>query len=128
MAAALLNAVCGDRFVAESAGLEPGELYPPAVAAMRETGIDIAGNATRSVFDVYRSGARFSYVITVCDEASADRCPIFPGTGKRLHWSFPDPAATAGTHEQRLAVTRAIRDQIKARISAWCAASSDRAQ
>jgi arsenate reductase (thioredoxin) len=121
MAAAFLNDACSDRFAAESAGLEAGRLNPLAVAAMREVGIDISANATRSVFDVFKAGKLFSYVITVCDEASAERCPIFPGVVERLHWSFPDPAALEGTWEQRLAATRAIRDGIRDRICEWCA-------
>ncbi len=88
--------------------------------AMREIGIDISQNQTQSVFDVFKSGELFAYVITVCDESSAGRCPIFAGVTKRLHWSFPDPAALSGTHEERLAGTRKIRDQICARLEMWC--------
>jgi arsenate reductase len=120
MAEAFLNEICGDYFEAQSAGLEPGSLNPLAVEAMREIGTDISNNQTQSVFDVFKSGKLFAYVITVCDESSAQRCPIFPGVTKRLHWSFPDPAALTGTGEQRLAGTRKIRDQIRARIEMWC--------
>ena len=120
MAEAFLNELCGDEFEAHSAGLEPGNLNPVAVEAMREIGIDISQKRTQSVFDVFKSGELFTYVITVCDETSAERCPIFPGVTTRLHWSFPDPAALTGTREQRLAGTRKIRDQIRARIEMWC--------
>ena len=120
MAEAFLNKFCGDYFDAHSAGLEPGKLNPLAVEAMREIGIGISQNQTQSVFDVFKSGELFPYVITVCDESSAERCPIFPGVTKRLHWSFPDPAALTGTREERLAGTRKIRDQIRARIEMWC--------
>jgi arsenate reductase len=120
MAEAFLNKLCGDYFDAHSAGLEPGKLNPLAVEAMREIGIGISQNQTQSVFDVFKSGELFPYVITVCDESSAERCPIFPGVTKRLHWSFPDPAALTGTREERLAGTRKIRDQIRARIEMWC--------
>ena len=102
MAEAFLGEICGDQFEAHSAGLEPGELNPLAVEAMREIGTDISQRQTQSVFDVFKSGELFSYVITVCDETSAERCPIFPGVAKRLHWSFPDPAALTGTREERL--------------------------
>ena len=88
---------------------------------MREIGIDISGNKTQSVFEVFKSGQMFSHAITVCDEASAERCPIFPGITKRLHWGFPDPSAIQGTHQEKLAGTRRIRDQIKAKVEAWCA-------
>jgi len=121
MAEAWLNEHCGDEFEAESAGLEPGTLNPYAVRAMAEVGIDISGSPTRSVFDVFRSGRIFAYVITVCDEASAERCPIFVGVTKRLHWGFPDPSAATGTDEEKLAEARRVRDLVKARIEAWCA-------
>ena len=87
---------------------------------MREIGIDISRKQTQSVFDVFKSGELFAYVITVCGESNAGRCPIFAGVTKRLHWSFPDPAALSGTREERLAGTRKIRDQIRARIEMWC--------
>ena len=120
MAEAFLNKLCGDYFDAHSAGLEPGKLNPMAVEAMREIGIGISQNQTQSVFDVFKLGELFPYVITVCDGSSAERCPIFPGVTKRLHWSFPDPAALTGTREERLAGTRKIRDQIRVRIEMWC--------
>jgi arsenate reductase (thioredoxin) len=120
IAEAFLNDICGDHFEAHSAGLEPGTLNPLAVEAMREIGIDISQNQTQAVFDVFKSGELFAYVITVCDETSAESCPIFPGVTTRLHWSFPDPAALEGTREERLAGTREIRDQIRARIEMWC--------
>ena len=120
MAEAFLNEICGVQFEAHSAGLEPGALNPVVVEAMREIGIDISQKQTHSVFDVFKSGELFAYVITVCDETSAERCPIFPGVARRLHWSFPDPSALSGTHQKRLAGTRKIRDQIRARIEMWC--------
>ena len=120
MAEAFLNDICGDHFEAHSAGLEPGALNPLAVEAMREVGIDISHKGTQSVFDVFKSGELFAYVITVCDETSAERCPIFPGVTTRLHWSFPDPAALTGTHKERLAGTRKICDQIRECIEMWC--------
>jgi ACR3 family arsenite transporter len=121
MAEAFLNQICGGEFEAHSAGLEPGRLNPIVVEAMRETGIDISGNQTKAVFDMLKSGATFACVVTVCDETNAERCPIFPGVTKRLHWSFPDPSRFQGTHEERLARTREVRDAIEAKIKAWCA-------
>ena len=123
MAEAFLNHICPAEFDAQSAGLEAGTLNPIAVEAMREVGIDISGNKTKTVLDISRSGQIFSHVITVCDESSAGRCPVFPGDTKRLHWSFPDPSALEGTHQQKLARTCEIRDQIKAKIEAWCLAT-----
>jgi arsenate reductase len=120
MAAALLNERCGDFFATESAGLEPGKLNPLAVEVLRETGIDISGNKTQAVFDAFKSGQLFAYVITVCAESEALGCPIFPGVTTRLHWSFPDPSKLTGSYEERLEGTREIRDQIGDRIEAWC--------
>jgi arsenate reductase (thioredoxin) len=120
MAEAFLNQICGQEFEAMSAGLEPGKLNPIVVDAMQELGIDISGNKTKAVFDTFKSGKLFHYAITVCDDTSAERCPIFPGITKRLRWSFPDPSTLQATHEQKLAGTREIRDAIKAKIELSC--------
>lgn len=119
MAEAWLNHDYGDYFAAESAGLEPGTLNPLAVKVMAEEGIDISQKATRDVFDVYKSGRIFSYVITVCDETAAERCPTFPGMAQRMHWSFPDPSTLTGTEAERLQQVRAIRDAIRQQINEW---------
>jgi len=121
MAEAFLNQLCGEQFEAESAGLEPGKLNPIVVGAMQEIGIDISRKQTKTVSDMLKSGKSFAYIVTVCDETSAERCPIFPGVTTRLHWSFPDPSALQGSHDEKLARTREIRDTIKARIEEWCA-------
>jgi arsenate reductase len=118
MAEAFLNQICGDEFEAHSAGLEPGKLNPIAVEAMQEIGIDISGNKTKTVLDMFKSGLLFDYAITVCDQTSAKRSPIFLGITKRLHWSFPDPSLQ-GSREEKLARTREIRDAIKAKIQEW---------
>ena len=121
MAEAWLRSICGEVIEVESAGLEPGTLNPFAIEAMREVGIDISHKRPQAVFDVVKSGRLFSYVITVCDEASAERCPIFAGITKRLHWSFPDPSAVVGTYDEKLAQVRIIRDTIRDEIETWCA-------
>lgn len=121
MAEALLNHLAGDRFQAESAGLEPGKLNPLAVDAMKKINIDISNQKTQDVFDLVKAGRFFAYVITVCDEATAERCPIFIGITKRLHWSFPDPSALQGTYEEKLEQTIAIRNQIAQKIESWLA-------
>jgi arsenate reductase (thioredoxin) len=120
MAEAWLNQSCGDFFAAESAGLEPGTLNPLVVEAMKEVGIDISKKETRAVFDVFKAGKLFSYVVTVCDETSAEKCPVFPGIAKRLHWSFSDPSTLAGSREQKLGEVRKIRDEIRDKIEVWC--------
>jgi arsenate reductase len=120
MAEAFLNRICGGEFEAHSAGLEPGRLNPVVVEVMREIGIDISGNKTKAVTDMLKSGATFDQVVTVCDETNAERCPVFPGAGKRTHWSFADPSSFQGASEEKLAGTRAVRDAIEAKIKAWC--------
>ena len=120
MAEAWMNRLCGDRFEAESAGLEPGVLHPLAVAVMKEVGIDISGKATRSVFDVLKTGTLFSCVITVCDESAAEACPIFPGPAKHVHLGFTDPSSVEGTEEEKLARVRVIRDAIRKAVEDFC--------
>ncbi len=121
MAEAYLNRLGGDRCEVESAGIEPGTLNPLVVEVMKEDGIDISANRTKGVDDFLKAGKQFAYVITVCDEAAAERCPIFPGSGQRLHWGFPDPSAFRGSREERLEKTREVRDQIKRRVVAFLA-------
>ncbi len=120
MAEAWLNHLCGEYFEAHSAGLEPGTLNPLVVEAMKEVGIDISHKKTQAVFDLFKNGALFNYVIAVCDGASAEKCPVFPGANERLHWSFPDPSKVVGTKEEKLAQIRPIRDEIKKKIESWC--------
>jgi len=121
MAEALLKHLAGDRFEVESAGLEPGKLNPLAIGVMQEIGIDISQNKTKSVFDFYKQGKRYDYVITVCDESQAQKCPVFPGTAvtRRIHWSFDDPVGFQGSWEEKMEKTRAVRDQINQRIDSW---------
>src|ERR1041384_2942056 len=121
MAEAFLNQICPEEFEAYSAGLEPGKLNPIVVEAMQEIGIDISRNQTKAVFDMVKSGKTFAYVITVCDETSAERCPIFPGVTTRLHWFFPDPASFRGSREARLEHTRHVRGLIADKVDEWCA-------
>jgi arsenate reductase len=120
MAEAFMNHLCGDGYEAESAGLEPGELNPLVVEVMREAGIDISRNGTKGVFDFYKRGKLYGFVITVCDQASSEMCPLFPGISAKLHWSFADPAGFTGTYEEKLQKTRLLRDQIKEKILEFC--------
>jgi len=119
MAEALLNNMAADRFVAESAGIEPGSLNPTVVHAMKSIGIDIASNTTKSVQGFIKAQRSYDYVITVCDEASAERCPAFPGKGKRMHMGFEDPSAFNGSYEEKFERTVIVRDQIKAQLAQW---------
>ncbi|MCE1166270.1 MAG: arsenate reductase ArsC [Bacteroidetes bacterium] len=116
MAEAFANALGKDVIQAESAGLEPGTLNPLVVKSMAEVEIDISGNKTKDVFDFFKSGKKYDYVITVCDEASGQRCPIFPGALKTLHWSFEDPSSFNGTEEEKHNRVSEVRDAIKTQV------------
>jgi arsenate reductase len=116
MAEAFLAKYGGDRFDAESAGIEPGIMNANVVSVMREIGIDLGQKATQSVFDVFKAGRSYHAVITVCDKEAAERCPVFPGIVKRIPWSFKDPSAFKGTREEILQLTREVRDEIETKI------------
>jgi arsenate reductase (thioredoxin) len=120
MAAELLNKTCGEFFEAQSAGLEAGTINPLVVEALRELEIDISKNTTQRVFDVWKSGQIFQFVVTVCSEAETEGCPIFPGVTTRLHWSFDDPSKFTGTRGERLEKTRRIRNRIRSKIDSFC--------
>ena len=114
MAEGVLRYIAGDKFEVESAGVDPSRVRPEAVDAMKEIGIDISAHRSKSVDEF--TDQEFDYVITVCDNA-AERCPLFPGSAKRLHWSFEDPADVEGTDEVRMTAFRKVRDQIYTTLS-----------
>ncbi len=116
MAEGLLRERAGDKMDVFSAGTHPSVVNPLAIQAMQERGIDISHHRSKSVNEFLNSP--FDFVITVCDNA-AERCPIFPGPAKRIHWSFPDPAAAQGSEEQRLQVFRNVRDSIETQLREW---------
>ena len=113
MAEGLLRHLAGDRFEAHSAGTEATRVRPLAVRAMAEIGVDISGQESKTL-DRYVKEP-FDHVITVCDDAN-EACPVFPGAKSRLHWSFRDPSRADGREEERLAVFRMVRDEIRRRI------------
>ncbi len=119
IAEAYLNLLGKGKFNAESAGLEPGKLNPYVVAVMQESGIDISHHPTTSVFDLFKEGRKYDAVVTVCDAANSERCPIFPGKTKRIAWSFEDPASFTGSKEEIMEKTRKVRDEIKDKITAF---------
>jgi arsenate reductase len=122
MAEAFLKKYGGEGFMVESAGLEAGKLNPLVVKVMAEIGIDISGNKTDSAFEFFKAGKLYDYVITVCDAASAERCPVFPGVTERFHWGFTDPSSFEGSEEEKLERTREVRDQIEAKVKEWLTA------
>ena len=113
MAEGLLRTMAGDFVEVASAGVAPSSVRPEAIEVMRELGIDISQQRSKSVDEF--SGDQFDYVITVCDNAR-EQCPIFHGDVQRIHWSFDDPAAAPGDESARLIVFRRVRDEIKSRL------------
>ena len=110
MAEGLLRHDSGNRFEVFSAGTRPSQVRPEAIAVMRELGIDISANRSKSV-DQF-TGQPFDYVLTVCDNAK-EACPVFPGKGMTIHHSFEDPAALQGSEKERLDLFRRVRDEIR---------------
>ncbi len=117
MAEALLKFYGKEKFEVYSAGLEPGKLNPVVVDVMKDIGIDISGNKTKSVKDFL--DRQFDYVITVCDETSGQSCPVFPGNVKRLHWSFSDPSSFIGSYKEKKVMTKKVCDEIEEKIKNW---------
>ena len=116
MAEKFLNEFAGEKFEAESAGIEGGKLNPIVVRAMMELGFDISENETKTVAHMLEAGKKYDHVIAVCDKEAAERCPIFPGSGEKQHWPFGDPSSFKGADDEKLAFTRTVRDQIKERV------------
>lgn len=119
MAESFLNQMGQGKFQAKSAGLEPGKLNPFVVKVMDEEGIDISSNPTKSVKSLMDAGEKFDYVIAVCDKEAADKCPIVPTTGEKLHWFFEDPSSFNGTDEEKLNFARTVKIEIKAKLAEW---------
>ena len=116
MAEGLLRHFAGDKFEVFSAGVEPTQVNPLAIAAMKEIGIDISKHKSKSVAEF--SGQQFDYCITVCDNAK-QACPVFPGKYRKIHWGLEDPAQFRGTEEEKLDVFRKIRDKIKENVTGF---------
>ncbi|MCA6364682.1 MAG: arsenate reductase ArsC [Bacteroidetes bacterium] len=116
MAETYLNHFGAGKYRAQSAGIEPGKLNQVVVKAMHDDGFDISGNGTKSVEEMLQSRQLFDFVVTVCDEASAERCPVFPGPGKRLHWGFPDPSSFGGDEAEKLKQTIIVRNAIRQKV------------
>jgi len=86
---------------------------------MEEIGVSMEGQYAKTAKEYVQRGEAFDYVVTVCDESNAERCPMFPGKSERMHWGFPDPSAVVGTDDEKLAQIRPIRDAIKKRVTSW---------
>jgi len=119
MAETFLNSLGKGRFHAESAGLEPRETNPLVIRVMREAGYDLQGRKGNSIFEYFKEGRLYDYVVYVCASEDEDRCPVFPGVRKSLHWPFQDPSKLQGTEQERLDRIRNIRDRIKSQVEKW---------
>ena len=113
LAEGLLKNLAGDKFEVYSAGVNPTSVHPLAKKVMKEIGIDISGQQSKSVDEFLDK--EFDYVITVCDNAR-QTCPFFSGNHELLHWSLEDPAIALGSEEERLLMFRKIRDQVRDHI------------
>ncbi len=113
MAEGLLRHLGAGRLEVFSAGTRPTAVRSEAIAALQECGIDISRHRSKSLDEF--AGQGFDYVITVCDQAK-ESCPVFPARTQRLHWSIPDPAAVAGSQEERMAAFREARDDLQRRL------------
>ena len=120
MAEGLLRNDAGDQFEVFSAGVKSSFVRPQAIETMREVGIDISGQRSKPVDEFLDE--EFDYVITVCDNAN-ELCPVFSGRTKRIHWSIEDPAAASGNEQEKLAVFRRVRDQLREQLRAWFSAA-----
>lgn len=121
MAEAFVRHYAADRFDVHSSGIEAGKLNPLVVQAMAEVGVSMDGHFAKGAQEYIDRKEVFDYVVTVCDESSAERCPMFPGKHARMHWGFPDPSAITGTDDEKLAGIRPIRDAIEKKVKEWIA-------
>ncbi len=113
MAEGWLRHLAGDRFEVHSAGTQATRVQPLAIEVMKEVGVDISGQQSKTL-DRYL-GEKWDYVITVCDHAK-ESCPLFPGAAKTMHWSIPDPSQAGGDQQERIQAYRLARDMIRERI------------
>jgi arsenate reductase len=120
MAEGLLRHDGGGVFEVFSAGTQPTNVRPEAIAVMREIGIDISGHRSKSILEF--TAQPFDYVITVCDSAK-ESCPVFPAKTQRVHWSIEDPAAVRGSEDQKLGAFRRIRNELRERLRGFTQAA-----
>jgi arsenate reductase len=124
IAEGILRKAAGDVLEVQSAGSKPsGFVHPLAIQVMAEIGIDISGHRSKHMNDFLQQPVET--VITVCGNAD-QACPIFPGQVNRHHWGFYDPAHATGTDDEKLAVFRRVRDEIKMVFEAYAAGRKDR--
>ena len=122
MAEGLLRMMAGNKMTVFSAGSKPSVVNPLAITAMQQRNIDISGYRSKHLNEFLQQS--FDYVITVCDNA-AETCPVFPGPARRVHWSFPDPAAIIGSEADKLAAFIGVRDDLEKTLAEWVASLAD---
>lgn len=126
LAEGILRAAAGDILNVQSAGSKPaGYVHPMATQVMKEIGIDISAHRSKHMNDFLQQPVET--VVTVCGNAD-QACPMFPGQVNRHHWGFHDPAHATGTEEEKLAVFRKVRDEIKMVFEAYAAGRRDQAK
>lgn len=118
MAEGMLRAWAGDRFEVASGGSEASRVRPEAIAVMGELGIDISGHESKTIERYI--GQPWDFLVPVCEEA-CESCPYVPGAKAVLRWSFDDPSAATGSHDERLAVFRRVRDELAASVRGFIA-------
>ena len=122
MAEALLNKIGEGRFSAYSAGSRPkGQLHPETIRLLKQMGHDTSGLRSKSWDEFARSGIEFEHIITVCNNAAGEACPIIPGKPAKEHWDIPDPAAVQGTRDEIEAAFRQVYAMLTERIRAFVA-------
>ncbi|HYG23927.1 MAG TPA: arsenate reductase ArsC [Verrucomicrobiae bacterium] len=123
LAEGILRALAGDFLDVQSAGSKPaGFVHPLAIQVMREIGIDISTHRSKHLSTFLQQAVET--VITVCGNAD-EVCPVFPGQANRHHWGFNDPAHATGSDDEKLAVFRRVRDEIRAVFEAYAAGRRD---
>ncbi|HSV30170.1 MAG TPA: arsenate reductase ArsC [Candidatus Omnitrophota bacterium] len=129
LAECLINDLGGGKWKAFSAGSKPtGKVNPLSIEILKEKGHSVEGLRSKSWDEFAQPGApRMDLVITVCDNAAGEVCPVWPGHPSKLHVGFPDPAAAEGSHEQRLAVFREVYGMIEAKVRKLIALGPERA-
>lgn len=112
MAEVWVRALKGNVLEPYSAGIEAHGINPLTIEVMKEAGVDMAGQSSKTIHDFSKMKIPVDYVVTLCDEASAS-CPFFPAQVKVLHRGFRDPARAEGSHEEKMQVFREVRDEIR---------------
>ena len=119
LAEAILTRRGAGRFAAFSAGSHPkGEVHPLALALLREKGHDVSGLRSKSWDEFAATGAPvMGRIVTVCDNAAGEACPVWPGKPAVAHWGLPDPAAVDGSDAERRAAFVRTYDELETRIA-----------